>query len=71
MIFAINPVPTVASFHASIQPLSAPHTRVAHSLHSTFHHYNSYAIDTSTENPHLVNKTNYQMLYLHFNTTIR
>lgn len=70
MLFAINPVPTVASFHTSTQPLSAPHTRVAHSLHSTFHHYNSFAIDAYTGNPHLVNKTNYQMLCLHINTTI-
>ena len=53
-----------------IQPLSAPHTRVAHSLHSTFHHYNSIAIDAHTVNPHLVENGKYQMLHLHFNITI-
>ena len=56
MLFAINPVPTVASFHTSTQPLSAPHTRVAHSFHLTFHHYNSFAIDAHTEYPHLVDR---------------
>jgi len=56
MLSAINPVPTVASFHTSNQPLSAPHTRVAHSFHLTFHHYNSFAIDAHTEYPHLVDR---------------
>ena len=43
MLFAVNPC--LQSLHSSlsflfpfIQPLSAPHTRVAHSLHSTSRH---------------------------------
>jgi len=66
-LFAVNPVPTVASFHLSflfpfIQPLSAPHTRVAHSLHYTSQHNSIPQYGCLTFNWYLMDKSRCQIL---------